>query len=52
MYATNEGDGSQQLRSSMFSLSGTGFVGAIGRSINLGKRQLLIIHAQTSISLL
>lgn len=30
-------DNSQQLRSNMFSLSGTGFFGAVGRSINLGK---------------
>lgn len=26
----------QQLRSNMFSLSGTGFFGAVGRSLNLG----------------
>lgn len=36
---TSVGDGEldQQLRSSMFSLSGTGFFGAVGRSINLGE---------------
>lgn len=37
MYTSNHGELNQQLRSSMFSLSGTGFFGAIGRSINLGK---------------
>lgn len=35
MYTTN-GQPDEQLRSSMFSLSGTEFFGAIGRSINLG----------------
>lgn len=41
MYADASMDGEaggQQLRSNMFSLSGTGFFGAVGRSINLGKR--------------
>lgn len=37
MYISDEGEVGQQLRSSMFSLSGTGFFGAVGRSINLGK---------------
>lgn len=41
MYAANEGEVSQQLRSSMFSLSGTGFFGAVGRSINLGEQALI-----------
>jgi hypothetical protein len=31
----------KQLRSTMFSLSGTGFFGAIGRSINLGKHNFV-----------
>ncbi|KAJ6748050.1 TRAB DOMAIN-CONTAINING PROTEIN [Salix purpurea] len=35
MYISDEGEVGQQLRSSMFSLSGTGFFGAVGRSINL-----------------
>jgi hypothetical protein len=37
MYISNEGELGQQLRSNMFSLSGSGFFGAVGRSINLGK---------------
>jgi len=32
----------KQLRSTMFSLSGTGFFGAIGRSINLGKLNFVL----------
>lgn len=32
----------KQLRSTMFSLSGTGFFGAIGRSINLGKLNFVV----------
>lgn len=36
MYTTENGELNQQLKSSMFSLSGTGFFGAVGRSINLG----------------
>lgn len=32
----------KQLRSTMFSLSGTGFFGAIGRSINLGKHNFVL----------
>lgn len=38
MYASNDGAAVQQLRSNMFSLSGTEFFGAVGRSINLGKQ--------------
>lgn len=38
MYISNDVDNGQQLRSNIFSLSGTGFFGAVGRSINLGKR--------------
>ncbi|KAI3420600.1 uncharacterized protein J3R85_012684, partial [Psidium guajava] len=37
-------DPSQQLRSSMFSLSGTGFFGAVGRSINLGGQTALALR--------
>ena len=37
MYTSDHEAHNQQLRSSMFSLSGTGFFGAIGRSINLGE---------------
>lgn len=36
MYISNEGEIGKELKSSMFSLSGTGFFGAVGRSINLG----------------
>lgn len=36
MYIPENDEQNQQLRSSMFSLTGTGFFGAIGRSINLG----------------
>lgn len=34
MYMSNDGE---QMRSNMFSLSGTGFFGAVGRSLNLGR---------------
>ena len=37
MYMSNDGELGQQMRSNMFSLSGTGFFGAIGRCLNLGK---------------
>lgn len=41
MYVSEDSDqektSGQQLQSSMFSLSGTGFFGAVGRSIDLGK---------------
>lgn len=37
MYTSNGGENDQQLRSNMFSLSGTGFFGAVGRSIDLGE---------------
>lgn len=37
MYTSNEDELGQKLRSNMFSLTGTGFFGAVGRSINLGK---------------
>ncbi|KAL3714127.1 hypothetical protein ACJRO7_006120 [Eucalyptus globulus] len=46
---------SQQLQSSMFSLSGTGFFGAVGRSINLGGQtalafRLLLFRAARKVS--
>ncbi|XP_031381344.1 traB domain-containing protein [Punica granatum] len=45
MYSSNGGDASQQeVRSSMFSLSGTGFFGAVGRSINLGGQTALALR--------
>ncbi|XP_010662527.1 uncharacterized protein LOC100250288 isoform X1 [Vitis vinifera] len=44
MYTSNHGELNQQLRSSMFSLSGTGFFGAIGRSINLGGQTALALR--------
>ncbi|XP_050225513.1 uncharacterized protein LOC126674993 [Mercurialis annua] len=45
MYTCNEdGEDNQQLRSSMFSLSGNGFFGAIGRSINLGGQTALALR--------
>lgn len=37
MYASHAGEDDQQLRSNTFSLSGTGFFGAVGRSIDLGE---------------
>lgn len=37
MYTCTDGDVGQQGGSSMFSLSGPGFFGAVGRSLNLGK---------------
>ncbi|XP_034711703.1 traB domain-containing protein isoform X1 [Vitis riparia] len=44
MYTSNHGELNQQLRSSMFSLTGTGFFGAIGRSINLGGQTALALR--------
>lgn len=38
MYASMDDESGQQLKSNMFSLSGNGFFGAVGRSINLGKK--------------
>nr|DAD48024.1 TPA_asm: hypothetical protein HUJ06_017961 [Nelumbo nucifera] len=45
MYTSNEDEPSTQLRSNMFSLSGAGFFGAVGRSINLGKCQFRLKYA-------
>lgn len=42
MYASDADD--QQLRSNMFSLSGTGFFGAVGRSIDLGGQTALALR--------
>ncbi|XP_039025340.1 traB domain-containing protein-like isoform X1 [Hibiscus syriacus] len=45
MYMSSDVDnGEQQLRSNMFSLSGTGFFGAVGRSINLGGQTALALR--------
>ncbi|XP_065866433.1 uncharacterized protein [Euphorbia lathyris] len=44
MYTSDEGEAGQQLRSSMFSLSGTGFFGAVGRSVNLGGQTALALR--------
>lgn len=44
MYTSNDGEVGQQLRSNMFSLSGTGFFGAVGRSINLGGQTALALR--------
>ncbi|XP_007038585.2 PREDICTED: traB domain-containing protein isoform X1 [Theobroma cacao] len=44
MYTSNDVDNGQQLRSNMFSLSGTGFFGAVGRSINLGGQTALALR--------
>ncbi|XP_004496611.1 uncharacterized protein [Cicer arietinum] len=43
MYA-DDGELDKQLRSTMFSLSGNGFFGAIGRSINLGGQTALALR--------
>jgi hypothetical protein len=43
MYTSNDGELGQQLRSNMFSLTGTGFFGAVGRSINLGKQSTKLL---------
>ncbi|KAK9292900.1 hypothetical protein L1049_020881 [Liquidambar formosana] len=44
MYISNDGELGQQLQSNMFSLSGTGFFGAVGRSINLGGQTALALR--------
>ncbi|KAK4768909.1 hypothetical protein SAY86_027059 [Trapa natans] len=49
MYASNDdglgvGIANQQLQSNMFSLTGSGFFGAIGRSINLGGQTALALR--------
>ncbi|KAH0978988.1 hypothetical protein GBA52_006165 [Prunus armeniaca] len=42
--ASMDGEAGQQLRSNMFSLTGTGFFGAVGRSINLGGQTALALR--------
>lgn len=44
MYMTNDGELGQEIRSNMFSLSGTGFFGAVGRSLNLGGQTALALR--------
>ncbi|KAK3039252.1 hypothetical protein RJ639_027956 [Escallonia herrerae] len=44
MYISNDGELGQELRSNMFSLTGTAFFGAIGRSINLGGQSALALR--------
>ncbi|KAH7855984.1 hypothetical protein Vadar_031272 [Vaccinium darrowii] len=44
MYMTNDGELGQEMRSNMFSLSGTGFFGAVGRSLNLGGQTALALR--------
>ncbi|KAK8627914.1 hypothetical protein V6N13_135510 [Hibiscus sabdariffa] len=44
MYISTDVDNGEQLRSNMFSLSGTGFFGAVGRSINLGGQTALALR--------
>ncbi|KAK6936401.1 TraB/PrgY/GumN family [Dillenia turbinata] len=44
MYSSDDNELKQQMRSSMFSLSGTGFFGAVGRSINLGGQMALALR--------
>lgn len=44
MYTSTGGENDQQLRSNMFSLSGTGFFGAVGRSIDLGGQTALALR--------
>ncbi|XP_061371704.1 uncharacterized protein LOC133314273 isoform X2 [Gastrolobium bilobum] len=44
MYAAADDELGKQIRSNMFSLSGTGFFGAVGRSINLGGQTALALR--------
>ncbi|KAK9028243.1 hypothetical protein V6N11_068052 [Hibiscus sabdariffa] len=44
MYISTDVNNEEQLRSNMFSLSGTGFFGAVGRSINLGGQTALALR--------
>ncbi|KAK7391120.1 hypothetical protein VNO78_19500 [Psophocarpus tetragonolobus] len=44
MYVNANDEVDKQLRSNMFSLSGTGFFGAVGRSINLGGQTALALR--------
>lgn len=42
MYTSNDDELGPQIKSNMFSLTGTGFFGAVGRSINLGEYKFLV----------
>lgn len=44
MYTSDDSDLNQPLKSNVFSLSGTGFFGAVGRSINLGGQTALALR--------
>ncbi|XP_022140936.1 traB domain-containing protein isoform X2 [Momordica charantia] len=44
MYTSDAGEPDQKLKSNMFSLSGDGFLGAVGRSINLGGQTALALR--------
>ncbi|KAK7357373.1 hypothetical protein VNO80_16658 [Phaseolus coccineus] len=44
MYVSADEELGKQMRSNMFSLSGTGFFGAVGRSINLGGQTALALR--------
>ncbi|XP_043717028.1 uncharacterized protein LOC122665036 [Telopea speciosissima] len=44
MYTSNEDESGPQLKSNMFSLSGAGFFGAVGRSLNLGGQTALALR--------
>ncbi|GMI83706.1 hypothetical protein like AT5G52030 [Hibiscus trionum] len=44
MYISSDVDNGEQLRSNMFFFSGTGFFGAVGRSINLGGQTALALR--------
>lgn len=44
MYMTSDGELGQEIRLNMFSLSGTGFFGAVGRSLNLGGQTALALR--------
>ncbi|KAK4363380.1 hypothetical protein RND71_018621 [Anisodus tanguticus] len=44
MYISDDSDLNPSLKSNMFSLSGTGFFGAVGRSINLGGQTALALR--------
>ncbi|KAL5727723.1 hypothetical protein ACHQM5_000883 [Ranunculus cassubicifolius] len=44
MYTSNTNDSGPQLKSNMFSLSGAGFFGAVGRSLNLGGQTALALR--------
>ncbi|XP_008439166.1 uncharacterized protein LOC103484044 isoform X1 [Cucumis melo] len=44
MYTLDTGEPDQKLKSNMFSLSGDGFLGAVGRSINLGGQTALALR--------